>query len=68
MVIGGGEIYKTFSIRPNASISPGWKRSRGRYFFPELDPKEWHLMSHKDHEADEKNAYNYSFQVWERIR
>jgi dihydrofolate reductase len=39
----------------------------GDTYFPAIDPKKWRLVRQEDHEADEKHAYNYSFQVWDRI-
>ncbi len=67
MVIGGGEIYKTLFPKANRIyLTRIDAEPEGDTFFPSLNPKEWHLVSQKDHEADEKNAYNYSFQVWER--
>jgi dihydrofolate reductase len=68
MVIGGGEIYKT--IFPKARriyMTRVHAEPEADTFFPSLKHEEWHLMSQQDHEADEKNAYNYSFQTWERI-
>ena len=68
MVIGGGEIYRAY-----------WERAQRIYltrveaepeadtFIPLIDPQQWYLVSQKNHEADEKNAYNYSFQTWERL-
>ena len=35
-------------------------------FFPEIDPTKWKLVSRQDHHKDEKNEYDYSFQVWEK--
>jgi dihydrofolate reductase len=68
MVIGGGEIYKAlFDKAKRIYLTRVETTPEADTFFPSLNPKEWHLMSQKDHEADEKNAYNYSFQVWERI-
>lgn len=68
MVIGGGEIYKAlFDKAKRIYLTRVEAAPEADTFFPALNPKEWHLMSQKDHEADEKNAYNYSFQVWERI-
>ena len=67
MVIGGGEIYKT--IFPKARriyLTRIEAEPESDTFFPSIKPEEWHLMSQQDHEADAKNAYNYSFQVWER--
>ena len=67
MVIGGGEIYKTlFSKAKRIYLTRVEAEPEGDTFFPSLNPKEWYLVSQKNHEADEKNAYNYSFQVWER--
>lgn len=67
MVIGGGEIYK--AIFPKAAriyITRVEAEPEGDTWFPAIDPREWRLVSQKDHEADERHAYNYSFQVWER--
>ncbi|NSL87984.1 dihydrofolate reductase [Chitinophaga solisilvae] len=40
----------------------------GDAFFPVIHGSEWNLVSDERHEADEKNEYPFSFQVWERIR
>lgn len=68
MVIGGGEVYR--EIFPKAGriyITRVDAEPEGDTWFPAIDPKEWHLVSQKDHEADVKHAFNYSFQVWERF-
>ena len=39
----------------------------GDAYFPLIDPNKWKLVSHDDRAADEKHAYAYSFQVWDRI-
>ena len=69
MVIGGGEIYKEFFTKANriyiTRVDAEFEEADT--FFPVISAKEWHLVSQKNHEADEKNAYNYSFQVWERV-
>jgi dihydrofolate reductase len=68
MVIGGGEIYKTlFPKAWRIYLTRVEAEPEADTFFPSIRPEEWHLMSQQDHEADAKNAYNYSFQVWERI-
>lgn len=67
MVIGGGEIYKAaFEQAKRIYLTRVEAEPEADTFFPVINPDEWHLMSHKNFEADEKNAYNYSFQVWER--
>jgi dihydrofolate reductase len=68
MVVGGGEIYiqamekarRIYMTRVDAE-------PEGDTYFPAIDPKKWRLVRQEDHEADEKHAYNYSFQVWDRI-
>ena len=68
MVIGGGEIYKSlFDRAKRIYLTRVEAEPDADTFFPVIDPQQWHLMSQKNHEADEKNAHNYSFQVWERL-
>jgi len=67
MVIGGGEIFKM--VMPEAKriyLTRVDAEPEGDAFFPKVDPAEWELVSKRDHEADAKHAYNYSFQIWER--
>jgi dihydrofolate reductase len=67
MVIGGGEIYKM--AMPKAGrihLTRVEADVEGDASFPEIDPLLWKLVSRTDHAADEKHAYAYSFQVWER--
>lgn len=68
MVIGGGEIYRfLFDRASRIYLTRVEAEPEADTFFPEINPKHWYLVSQKNHEADEKNAYNYSFQVWDRI-
>ncbi|MGQ0738480.1 MAG: type 3 dihydrofolate reductase [Bacteroidota bacterium] len=68
MVVGGGEIYKAlFDKASRIYLTRVEAEPEADTFFPSLDPKQWWLVNQKNHEADEKNAYNYSFQTWERI-
>lgn len=67
MVIGGGEIFKALLSRAEKIYMTRVEAApEADTFFPEIDPEKWHLMSQQNYEADEKNAYNYSFQTWER--
>ena len=68
MVIGGGEIYKIlFDKARRIYLTRVDAEPEADTFFPSLNPEEWYLVSQKNHEADEKNPFNYSFQIWERI-
>lgn len=67
MVIGGGEIYKTIFDKANRIyLTRVEAEPEGDTFFPAIDPVKWQLVSQKNYEADEKNHFNHSFQVWER--
>lgn len=68
MVIGGGEIYKAlFDKAKRIYLTRVQAEPEADTFFPAIHPDQWHLMSQQNHEADAKNDYNYSFQVWERL-
>ena len=66
-IIGGAELFNTtldqaqkiYLTRVHASID-------GDVFFPALNEEKWKLVSEKNMEADEKNEYALSFQVWEK--
>lgn len=69
MVIGGGEIFKmVFSKADRIHMTRVEAVFEGDTYFPVIDPTEWNLVSRQDNPADEKHAYAYSFQVWERKR
>ena len=38
----------------------------GDTFFPEIDPHQWTKKKSMDCQADEKNAFAHSFEVWEK--
>jgi len=68
MVIGGGEIYKMIFDKANRIYMTRIEAEpEADTFFPAIHPKEWKLVSQQKHEADNKHAYNYSFETWERI-
>ena len=68
MILGGGEIYKQsidkadkiYITRVHAVFEDA------DTFFPEIDTDKWKLISNQDFFIDERHAYDYSFQLWER--
>ena len=68
-VIGGGEIFKEampvadkiYLTRVDADLS-------GDVFFPAINTRDWQLVSSQSFLPDEKHAYAYHFQLWERIK
>lgn len=67
MVIGGGQIYAAAMPQANRIYMTRvhtWVD--GDTFFPEIPASEWQLVSRHDCFKDEKHAYDFSFEVWER--
>lgn len=66
-VVGGAEIYdqalpvidRIYLTRVHAVLSAD-------SFFPELDEREWLLVSAENHPVDNRHAYSYTFRIYER--
>ena len=66
-VIGGGEIYKqSIEIADKIYLTRVHANIDGDTFFPAIDESKWQLTHNQDFTADEKHAYAYSFQTWEK--
>ncbi|OQP65225.1 diacylglycerol kinase [Niastella vici] len=66
-IIGGGEIYRqTLPVTQRVYLTRVHTTIDGDAFFPEMNKADWELLSQLDFTADEKHAYDYSFQVWQR--
>ena len=66
-VIGGGQIYaEAMAIADRIYMTRVDAVLEGDTWFPPIDEKTWEMVSHLDFLPDEKHAYAYSFQVWER--
>ena len=66
-VTGGGEIYRlALPHSERVHLTRVHTITRGDATFPELDPSEWRLVESERHAADEKNDFDYSFELWER--
>lgn len=67
MVIGGAGIYhlclpradRLYYTKVHANV-------HGDAFFPEVDWREWKLLSQEEHKASENNPHDYSFCIYER--
>ncbi len=68
MILGGATVYKqTMALTQKIYLT----RVHAIFedadaFIPEIKKEEWQLVSNEDFYKDEKHAYDYSFQVWER--
>jgi dihydrofolate reductase len=68
-IIGGGQIYdQTLHLWDRLYLTEVDLSVEGDVFFPEFDESQWNLISCENHNADEKNEYNYSFKVFERLK
>lgn len=66
-VTGGGEIYRVALTRADRIyFTRVHTEIDGDATFPELDQNEWRLTASDSHRADEKNEFDYTFEVWER--
>ena len=68
-ITGGSEIFaqalpilvqRVYLTRVHAHVE-------GDAFFPVLPKEQWKLASSDPHPADEKHAYAFTFEVWERV-
>ena len=66
-IIGGGEIYLIAFDRANKIYMTRVRAElEGDTYFPVIEKNDWALVSKTDNPADEKHAYAYSFQLWEK--
>ena len=67
-IIGGGEIFKqSISIVNKIYLTRVHTTVEGDTFYPEIDKTKWQLISEELHSADEKHAFGYTFQTWEKV-
>lgn len=66
-VIGGGEIYReALPLADLVYLTRVQVEKEGDTFFPELPAKDWELASRVPHHKDDKNAYDFAFEVWKK--
>lgn len=66
-VVGGAQIFNTaLSSANRIYFTRIHHRFDGDVFFPGISESEWQLASDRFSAADEKNAYDRTYQVWER--
>ncbi len=66
-IIGGANIYEqTRALANRVLMTRVHTTIDGDAFFPELPESEWQLISQDKHLKDEKHAFDYTFEIWER--
>lgn len=67
MIVGGADIYQ--QILPETDrvyLTIVDAEPEADRYFPELMPDEWTLVDDIPHEKDEKHAYSFRIQTWDR--
>jgi len=66
-IIGGGELYRhALPVADRLELTIVHAEVEGDTSFPELDMKDWKLIGEEHHEADDRHAYPFTFQTYER--
>lgn len=66
-IIGGREIYQqSIDKCDRMYITRVHHIFQGDVSFPEFDNNEWILLTSQYNEADDKNIYSYTFEVYDR--
>ena len=66
-IIGGGNIYEqTIDLADCLKITQVDFQTEANAFFPKIDENIWQKTNEIHHSKDEKHAYDFSFQTWER--
>lgn len=67
-VIGGAEIYKlALPLAEELYVTLVHTNPEGDTFFPSWDKDEWGLVFSDFHPADDRNEYDFTFQVYKRL-
>ncbi|WP_316802829.1 dihydrofolate reductase [Pedobacter nototheniae] len=66
-IVGGAEIYRQALPKTDTLfLTTIHHNFDADTFFPEIDRNEWKVLSSEPHKADEKNKYDYTFEVLAR--
>lgn len=66
-ITGGTEIFlQAFPLVNRIYLTRVHANIEGDAFFPAISPADWTLAHSEPHAADEKHAYAYTFERWER--
>lgn len=67
-IIGGANIYQqTLPLAQKVLLTRVHTTLDGDTYFPELPQTEWKRISQDKHTKDERHAYDFTFEVWERL-
>jgi dihydrofolate reductase len=68
MIMGGASLYEqTLPLVDTLYLTRVHAQVEGDTWFPAWSEEDWQLVSQEDHQADDKNEYDYSFLKFERV-
>lgn len=66
-LIGGARIYDMSLPHANRLlVTRVHAEIEGDVYFPQIDWSNWKLLEEESHDADEKNDYPHTYQLWQR--
>jgi len=66
-IVGGATIYQqSLDVINTIYLTRIHHKFEGDAYFPEVSTNEWKLVKSNFRNADEKNLYSHTFEVWER--
>lgn len=70
MILGGGEVYaQLLSVTDRVYLTKvDYEFEEADAYFPELDMKDWKVISREKHLADSKHQYNFEFIVLDKVQ
>ena len=67
-ITGGAEIYRlALPLVTEIQLTRVHTEIEGDTVLPKIDWDQWNLTSQRRHQADEKNSFDYSFEVYDRV-
>lgn len=68
-IIGGGKVFaETMSVVTRIYLTRVHAHVDGDTYYPSLGNNEWQKVSAREHPADEKHKYAFTFEIWEKKR
>lgn len=68
MLMGGASLYQQLLSRADKLYLTRVQAAlEGDTWFPEINWSQWQLLSQERHTADEKNQFDYCFEIYQRI-
>lgn len=67
-IMGGGNIYEqTMEIADQLEVTLVKADLKADTYFPKIDLKKWRKVNEVCHQKDEKHAYDFCFQTYEKV-